>query len=246
MISLEVCANSAASALAAQEGGAARIELCSNLAEGGITSSYGEIFIARKRLTIPIYVLIRPRAGDFLYSDLEFEVMQADIKACAELGCDGIVIGLLKQDGMIDYERCLQLVRLAESHKLGLTFHRAFDVCADQNRTLEQIIDLGFERILTSGGRNTALEGAEQISTLIRNAGNRISIMPGGGINEENIAELIRLTGAREYHASCRTRVPTKMKNLDINVQLSDLPEDFIEQTNASRVKNLINNAAVK
>jgi copper homeostasis protein len=157
---LEVCANSATSAIAAQDGGAARVELCENLAEGGTTPSYGQMILARKHLHIKLYVLIRPRRGDFLYTDLEFEVMQADIRTCIEAGCDGVVIGMLKADGSVDKERCTELVRLARQWGLGVTFHRAFDMCADQFQALEDIIEIGCERILTSGGKSTAMEGA--------------------------------------------------------------------------------------
>src|ERR1700744_1052729 len=150
-IQLEVCANSVASALAAQEGGAHRVALCDNLENGGTTPSFGQILQARKQLTIKLYVLIRPRSGDFLYNDLEYEIMKADVRGCIEAGCDGIVIGILNADGTIDKARNKELVDMAKSKGLGVTFHRAFDMVADQNKALEDIIELGCERILTSG-----------------------------------------------------------------------------------------------
>ena len=161
---LEVCANSVTSALAAQNGGAIRVELCENLNEGGTTPSHGEISTARKLLHIKLYVLIRPRGGDFLYNSLEYDIMFADAKYCIEAGCDGIVIGLLNADGTIDKERCAGLVRLAKQLGVGVTFHRAFDMCADMDQALEDIIEMGCERILTSGGKSTAMEGARIIS----------------------------------------------------------------------------------
>src|ERR1700761_763170 len=142
-VTLEVCANSVTSALAAQEGGAVRIELCENLNEGGTTPSYGEILMARKLLHIKLYVLIRPRGGDFLYSDLEFKIMAADVRYCIEAGCDGIVIGMLNADGTVDKERCAELIKQARQWGVGVTFHRAFDMCADMYQALEDIIELG-------------------------------------------------------------------------------------------------------
>src|SRR5476649_627859 len=140
---LEVCANSVTSALAAQDGGALRVELCENLYEGGTTPSYGQILIARKLLNIKLYVLIRPRSGDFLYSDIEFDVMKADVQLCADCGCDGIVIGMLNPDGSVDKERCAKLMTIAKQRGLGVTFHRAFDMASDMFQALEDIIELG-------------------------------------------------------------------------------------------------------
>src|ERR1700754_1151564 len=164
MISLEVCANSLTSALAAQDGGAVRVELCENLNEGGTTPSHGQILMARKLLNIKLYPLIRPREGDFLYNDLEFEIMKADIKHCIDAGCDGVVIGILNTDGSIDKQRCTELLHIAKKRGLGVTFHRAFDMCADLNQGLEDIIEMGFDLILTSGGKSTAIEGANIIA----------------------------------------------------------------------------------
>jgi copper homeostasis protein len=210
-VTLEVCANSVTSAIAAQAGGAVRVELCTNLHEGGTTPSFGEILMARKELHIKLYVLIRPRNGDFLYTNIEYEIMLADIRNCVEAGCDGIATGILNADGTVDKERCLELVRTAKQFGLGVTFHRAFDMCADQYQAMEDIIELGFERILTSGSKTTAMEGASVIAHLMEKAAGRIIIMSGGGISESNVADLVLYTKVTEIHASARKKVKSKM-----------------------------------
>lgn len=207
---LEVAANSVASALAAQAGGAGRIELCANLELGGTTPSPGQLALARERVSIPLYVLIRPRGGDFLYSTLEHETMLRDIEACARLGCDGVVIGALDAQGEVDAARCRELVAAAGS--LGVTFHRAFDVCAEPMRALETLIVLGCERVLTSGQRTGAAEGAELIRALVERAGDRLAVMPGAGIDAGNIASLRQRTGAREFHASASLQHDSAMR----------------------------------
>src|SRR5690349_22434158 len=197
---LEIAANSVASALAAQEGGAGRVELCTALELGGLTPSRAQIALARERLHIPLYVLIRPRAGDFLYSELECEVMQRDIETCAALGCDGVVLGVLDAEGNVDVMRCRALIAAAGT--LGVTFHRAFDMSRDPARALEDIVALGCERVLTSGARASAVEGAALIRDLVVQANGRLAVMPGAGIAAQNIAALAAATGAREFHAS--------------------------------------------
>jgi copper homeostasis protein len=241
-ITLEVCSNSVTSALAAQDGGAVRVELCENLNEGGTTPSYGEISIARKLLDIKLYVLIRPRGGDFLYSDLEFRIMCADVRYCVEAGCDGIVIGMLNADGSIDKERCAELIKPAKKAGLGITFHRAFDMCADMNQALEDIIELGCERILTSGGKSTAMEGSSVIAHLIEKAAGRITIMPGCGVNENNVADLMHFTGATEVHSSARVRIPSKMKFRNDHILMGDglIDEYSCDVSDAGRVKEII------
>lgn len=239
---LEVCANSVTSALAAQEGGAARVELCENLYEGGTTPSHGEILLARKQLHIKLYVLIRPRGGDFLYSDLEFDVMAADVGYSAETGCDGVVIGILNADGTIDKERCAKLVQMAKPLGLGVTFHRAIDMCADMYQALEDIIEIGCERILTSGGKGTAMEGASMIAGLIKKAAGRITIMPGSGINKNNVTDLVRFTGAVEVHSSARMPVQSKMNYRNEHIIMGDNYGDeyVFQETDAGIVKNII------
>jgi copper homeostasis protein len=208
-VTLEVCVDSIDSALNAELGGAGRIELCDNLPEGGTTPGYGTMVMVREQLELGLFVLIRPRGGDFLYSDLEFEAMKKDIRSAKEIGADGVVFGVLNPDGSIDIERNRILRGLAEP--MGTTFHRAFDLSADPVQNMEDIIKIGMDRILTSGQAPTALEGKATIRELIRNAGKRISIMPGGGINEENIKTLKDYTGAKEYHVTLRNEQNSKM-----------------------------------
>ncbi|MEO3407994.1 copper homeostasis protein CutC [Mucilaginibacter sp. CAU 1740] len=241
-VSLEVCANSVTSALAAQEGGAVRVELCENLKDGGTTPSHGTILMARSLLHIKLYVLIRPRGGDFLYNDMEYQLMMADIRYCIDAGCDGVVIGILKEDGSIDIERCTEMVRLARQWGLGVTFHRAFDMCADQHKALEQIIEMGCERILTSGGKSTAIEGASNLHRLIEQADGRLSIMPGSGVSETNVADLVHYTGATEVHSSARVRVASQMKYHNEHIMMgAEAGDEYsIDVTGVDRVKELI------
>jgi copper homeostasis protein len=245
MITLEVCANSITSALAAQEGGAVRVELCDNLEAGGTTPSPGQITVARKMLDIKLYVLIRPRGADFLYTDIEFETMLEDVKYCIEAGCDGIVTGILKADGSIDKERCTQLIQLAKQAGLGATFHRAFDMCNDQQQALEDIIEMGFERILTSGGKSTAVEGARAIAELVKQADGRIAIMAGSGITEINVADLVFFTGVKEVHGTLQARVQSQMKyNNDHIIMGSNFGDEYaIDITSVERVRNVVRNA---
>ncbi|MEO8763323.1 MAG: copper homeostasis protein CutC [Ginsengibacter sp.] len=197
---LEIIGFTIESCITAQAGGAQRIELCDNPLEGGTTPSYGFIAAARKKLSIELYVMIRPRGGDFFYSNDEFEIMKADIEICKQLGCDGVVFGLLNRDGEVDKKRCLQLVDLA--YPLGVTFHRAFDRAKDPYRALEDIIETGFERILTSGQCPKSIDGMEILKELNMLANDRIIIMPGSGVNAANILLIAEITGARELHSS--------------------------------------------
>jgi copper homeostasis protein len=221
------------------------VELCENLYEGGTTPSHGEILVARKRLHIKLYVLIRPRGGDFLYSDLEYDIMTADAKYAIEAGCDGIVIGMLNEDGTVDKERCSKLVQMAKQAGVGVTFHRAFDMCADMFAALEDIITLGCERILTSGGKSTAMEGSRVIAELIKKAAGRITVMPGVGVNEHNAADLVHFTGALEVHSSARVRMPSKMAYKNDHIVMGDnYGDEFIyDVTDTERVKNILSAA---
>ncbi|HET7064553.1 MAG TPA: copper homeostasis protein CutC [Rudaea sp.] len=207
---LEIAANSLASALAAQEGGADRIEVCAALELGGLTPSYAQIALTRERVRIPIYALIRPRTGDFVYSDSECETMQRDIETCVSLGCDGVVLGALDGSGRVDTNRCRGLI--AAAGKLGVTFHRAFDMTDDPRHALKDIIALGSERVLTSGARADAFAGAELIKMLVAQAAGRIVVMPGAGVNAGNIAALRALTGASEFHASAKRELPSRRR----------------------------------
>jgi len=186
----------------AVEGGADRIELCADLGQGGTTPSYATIKQCREDFALPLFPIIRPRGGDFLYSDEEYRIMAHEVQLCKALGCDGIVTGLLKRDGSIDLKRTERLIALA--YPLEVTFHRAFDRCRDPFEALEQLIQLGCQRILTSGQRATAPEGMELIAELVNAAAGRIIIMPGSGVRKENIRELAEKTGAVEFHSSLR------------------------------------------
>ncbi len=232
---LEVIGFNIESCILAQAAGAHRIELCDNPGEGGTTSSYGFIKAAREVLKIELYPIIRPRGGDFLYSDVEFEVMKTDVKICKDLGCDGVVIGILNTDGTVDKKRCAALVQIA--YPMGVTFHRAFDRTRKPllelrsfpyqgtpkggdldsaelkfySQALEDVIEIGCERILTSGLIPNALDGAETLAALIKQADERIIIMPGSGVRADNIVELAQKTGAVEFHTSARINIESKM-----------------------------------
>ncbi len=208
---LEVAANSVASALAAEAGGATRVELCSALEFGGLTPSHAAIAIAMERLHIPVHVLIRPRAGDFVFDDLECEVMQRDIEACKARGCAGVVLGALTVGGDVDVPRCRALIDAARG--MSITFHRAFDVARDPEGALEAVSGLGCDRLLTSGQAADALAGAALIHDLIEQTRGRITVMPGGGITAANLAAVAAATGAHEFHASAKVRVPTRMRH---------------------------------
>ena len=201
---LEICANSYQSAKNAQEAGAHRIELCQELSVGGITPSFGLIKKVALDLIIETYVLIRPRSGNFTYPESEFEVMKQNIRICKELGCSGIVSGVLKEDNTLDILRTKELIEL--SKPLSFTFHRAFDCVPNPIKTLEQLIDLGVDKVLTSGQEPTAEKGIELLKQLDEYAGDKISILPGSGINPEN-AKLFKDAGFKEIHASASSKI---------------------------------------
>lgn len=239
MIEMEVCANSVSSAIEAQRGGAKRVELCASLTEGGTTPSYAEIALAKRMLDIEVFPIIRPRGGDFLYTDLEFELMKEDIRICRSLKCEGIVTGILTKEGKVDKVRCAELVELAKPMKVA--FHRAFDMVENMEEALEDIISLGIVRILTSGGKASAAEGAGILARLVDLAGDRISIMPGAGVSTANIAALIGLSGAKEFHASARLPVSSNMiyRNKALSMG-TDTDEYSTTLTNAGLVKKLL------
>jgi len=220
---LEVIGFTIESCMIAQAAGAHRIELCDNPFEGGTTASYGFIKTARENLSIELYPIIRPRGGDFLYSEIEFEVMKADIENCKSLGCDGVVIGILNADGTVDKKRCKQLVEFA--YPMKVTFHRAFDRTNDPFKAMEDIISIGCERILTSGQKNLAIDGEELLNKLVKQANNRIIIMPGSGVNSDNIETLVKNTNATEFHTSARTFINSKMEfiNQSMDEQLTSV-----------------------
>jgi len=235
MYKFEICANSVASCIAAQDGGADRVELCAGIPEGGTTPSVGMIRCARESICIGLNVIIRPRGGDFLYSESEIREMVYDIKAAKGLGVDGLVFGCLCPDGSVDMENMRLLMEAAGD--TPVTFHRAFDHTSDPLKALEDIIELGCARILTSGCRPTAVEGAPLLAQLVEKAGDRIIIMPGCGINEGNIAETARLSGAREFHFSAREPVESGMtfRNQDVVMGSEEDPYGTM-QTTARRV----------
>ena len=206
---LEVIGFDLASCAIAQTHGANRIELCANPGDGGTTPSYGMIAVARANTAIELCPIIRPRGGDFLFTELEFQAMLADIEQCGLLGCDGVVIGMLSIDGHVDVDRCSELIRCAGSMKV--TFHRAFDRVKDPMRSLEEIIELGCARILTSGLRPNVDMGKDMLRTLVDAAGDRITIMPGSGVRSTNVLELAKFTGAKAFHSSARTSHPSSM-----------------------------------
>lgn len=197
---LEIIGFNIESCLTAQQAGADRIELCADPGYGGTTPSYAFIRAAREKLSIALYVMIRPRGGDFLYSEDDFDIMKNDIAACRQLGCDGVVFGILDGQGQIDKKRCATLAELA--YPMEATFHRAFDRVSDPLRSLEDIIGLGFERILTSGLKPKAADATPMLAQLVEQAGDRIIIMPGSGVNSQNLANIARETGASEFHSS--------------------------------------------
>ena len=207
---IEIATSDFLTTKSAVEGGADRIELCANLAEGGTTPSYAHIKKCREVFDIALFPIIRPRGGDFLYTKDEFEIMKNDIKLCKELGCEGIVIGLLNMDGTIDMTRTSELIELA--YPLEVTFHRAFDRCKDPFAALEELIEIGCQRILTSGQKPTVSEGVDLITELNKKADDRIIILPGSGVRKDNIKMLAEKTGCIEFHSSLRGKVKSPMQ----------------------------------
>lgn len=239
MYRFEICANSVASCIAAQEGGADRVELCAGIPEGGTTPSYGMIKSARESISIALNVIIRPRGGDFLYSDEELRQMVYDIHVAKELGADGLVFGCLTPEGSVDMKAMRILMDAAGD--TPVTFHRAFDHSSDPLQALEDIISLGCVRVLTSGCRPTALEGSSLLAELIKKACDRIIIMPGCGVKESNIAEIARLSGAREFHFSAREPMESGMifRNPEVAMGSEDDPYGTV-QTTSRRVSATI------
>ncbi len=230
---LEIIGFNIESCIGAQDAGADRIELCAGPGEGGTTPSYAFIKLARKYLKIDLYAMIRPRGGDFLYSDEDFEIMKQDVVICKEAGCDGIVTGILTAEGKVDKKRCKELLALA--YPLEATFHRAFDRVKDPFEALEDIIELGFERILTSGLQPKAAESIPLLSELIKKSGGRIIVMPGSGVNSENIISIAENTGATEFHSSA-----TFSKEGKMNYVNTEMKESLAYVTvNKEAVKNM-------
>jgi copper homeostasis protein len=231
---IEIATTDFATTKSAVDGGADRIELCSNLAEGGTTPSYGTIKECRKKFEVLLYPIIRPRGGDFLYTKSEYDTMVNDVRICKDLGCDGIVTGILNMDGTIDTVRTSEIVELA--YPMGVTFHRAFDRCLDPMEALEELIEIGCERILTSGQKPTAPEAIDLIRQLNQKADHRIIIMPGSGVRKENIKMLATSTGCHEFHSSLREKEKSKMEFI----------HPAFEGSSESYMNNAINSAEVK
>lgn len=231
---LEIIAFNIESCRLAQSAGAHRIELCENPGEGGTTPSFGFIKAARTILSIQLYPIIRPRGGDFLYDETEFDIMRRDVILCRESGCDGVVLGLLRSNGTVDAEKCRQLVDLA--YPLEVTFHRAFDRASDPFKALEDIIETGCQRILTSGQKPMAIEGAELIAALVRKAADRVSIMPGSGVRADNIRLIAEKTHAVEFHSSARTFTESKM--IYVNKEMKD--DSRLVNVNSAEIKAML------
>ncbi|XP_072526607.1 copper homeostasis protein cutC homolog [Salminus brasiliensis] len=237
---MEVCVDSVESAINAERGGAGRIELCSSLLEGGITPSIGLLQVVKENVQIPVYVMIRPRGGDFLYTDREVEVMRRDIELMKIHRADGLVLGALTEDGRVDAELCMEL--LSVCRPLPVTFHRAFDMVHDPSVALETLVSLGFERILTSGCDSSALEGLPLIKRLVEQAKGRITIMPGGGITERNLQRILEGSGAQEFHCSARSSKDSSMKFRNSSVSMGaslSAPEYSQKVADVAKVRTL-------
>lgn len=215
---LEICCYSVESAMRAEQSGADRIELCDNYPEGGTTPSYGAIQLALERLRIPVNVIVRPRGGDFLYTEAEYEIMKNDVSAIRELGANGVVVGFLKPDGEIDTDRTREIVGLARP--MEVTFHRAFDMCRDPLSALDRLKETGVTRILTSGARSTVMKGIELLAKLVEKAGDEITVMPGCGVDDKTLGELMERTRAGEYHSAAQTFEESRMEYRNPHVSM--------------------------
>lgn len=241
MAILEICAGSVESAIAARDGGAQRIELCAALEVGGVTPSAGVIAEARKVKGLTLNVIIRPRGGDFLYNEYEVACMEEDIRTCKRLGVDGVVIGALTTDGDIDTATSKRLIDAADG--MSITFHRAFDMCRDPQKALEELITLGCHRVLTSGQAPIATAGIELLEKLVKQADGRIIIMPGCGVNSNNARMILQATGANEIHASARKSVGSGMifRNSSVSMGNSDCDEYARKETDVNEVRAIVN-----
>ncbi len=242
-ITMEVCCYNLESAIYAEAAGADRIELCANRHQGGTTSSYGMLEVVRKIVEIPIFSMIRPRGGDFLYSKEELEVMLHDIQMAKELGMEGVVIGVLRKDGQVDIEVMSRLIEVVRP--MEVTFHRAFDLTPDPVKSLEDLKSLGVDRLLTSGHRSSAFEGMEVIRSLVESSQGKLLVMPGAGITEENVVQILLHTGAKEFHVSASGSRPSKMKFHKEGVLMggsgSEYLIDIADEARIKRFREIVN-----
>lgn len=225
----------------AVEGGADRVELCSALSDGGTTPTAATIKKCRVDFKVELFPIIRPRAGDFFYTDEEFDIMLEEIKACRQFGCDGVVIGALKRDGTIPKKKIRKLIEAA--YPMEVTFHRAFDRCKDPFESMEELIELGCQRILTSGHKPSAIDGLDLITELIKKADGRIIIMPGSGVRKENIRELAK-TGAKEFHSSLRGKINSEMEYRNEDFPESDYQNNFIDPDEVRSLRDALTSTA--
>jgi len=240
-ILVEACVDSVASALAAERGGARRLELCDNLFDGGTTPSAGMISAAKAAVRIPVFVLVRPRGGGFVYTDDEMGVMRLDIEAAKMLGADGVAVGVLTRDARVDEEQLRLLV--AAAGELPVTFHRAFDLSQDREQALETLVQLRVARVLTSGGAPAALDGVEAIASLVRRAAGQIQVMAGGGVREETVQEIVHRSGVSEVHVRGTKLARTNMSPPRDAIRLrKPLPADESswEETDERRIKEFV------
>lgn len=232
-IKLEICVFNTATAEAAAKAGADRLELCENYANGGTTPSYGYLKTVREKISIPVFPMIRPRGGDYFHTADEIDIIRKDILLCKELGFEGVVFGILNQDGTIDKENTARLTEAA--YPLEVTFHRAFDRCKNPYEALETLISCGCSRILTSGQEPKVTEGLEMVKKLVAQADGRIIIMPGSGLNSNNVGSIIATAGVTEVHTSARIRIAstTLYRN-------EKMPEDFdIDYVDAAEIAKI-------
>ena len=238
---IEICTNGISSCINAQKGGANRVELCDNLLEGGTTPSFGMIEMVQKQLNIDVFVIIRPRGGDFYYTDLEFEIMKINILHCKKIGVQGVVFGLLNIDGTIDKKRTQQLVTLA--HPMKVTFHRAFDRCNDLEKGLDDLIEIGIDNVLTSGGKPKAIDGLPMLEKLVKKANNNIQIMVGSGVNPENVVYFKKI-GITNFHFSATEIIDSPMQfKPDVFNQQNQLniSEFELRQSSLKRIQKMRN-----
>ncbi|CDG21474.1 Copper homeostasis protein CutC [Xenorhabdus poinarii G6] len=225
MVKLEICCYSINCALVAQKAGADRIELCASPSEGGVTPSFGALQHARQRLSIPVYPIVRPRGGDFCYSNLDFEVMKNDVARISDMGFPGVVFGILTEEGHIDRLRMRQLMSL--SGNMAVTFHRAFDMCFNPHVALDQLTELGVQRILTSGQQQNAELGLPLLKELLQASRGPI-IMPGAGVRMSNISKFLAI-GISEIHSSAGKKRPSSMRYRKAGVTMSSDDSDVDE-----------------